>query len=399
MRTVAAVTVGRSDYSILLPVLREIEATPGLSLRLIAAGMHLSREFGSTVSVIEADRFVIAERVEMLLSSDTPGAIARSMGIGMFGFAGAYDRLAPDLLLLIGDRFEMLAAAVASLPFTIPIAHMHGGELTEGAVDDQIRHAITKMAHLHFVSTSRCAERVVQMGEEPWRVTVTGAAALDNLRTTPLLSRDEVERRLGLPPGERPLLVTYHPVTLESDRTAAQVEELVAALAATDLPIVMTYPNADTRHGAVLQAITRFAEAHQRVRLVENLGPSLYFSTLAIAAAMVGNSSSGIIEASSFKLPVVNIGRRQAGRERAANVVDVGESRDEIVAGIRRALSSAFAAGLAHLQNPYGDGHAAERIVRVLLDTSLDRLTQKRFHTAQIPVHVDPVALEDHRLV
>lgn len=400
MRRIAVVTVARSDYGILLPVLREIQRAPDLQLQLVAGGAHLSRNFGDTIGAIERDGFEIAARVETLLASDSPTGIASSVGLGVLGFAGAYARLSPDLLLLTGDRFDMLAAAAAALPFTMPIAHLHGGEQSEGAIDNQIRHAITKMSHLHFVATPTGARRVVQMGEEPWRVTVTGAPALDNLRAMPLLPIAELERLVGIELRPAPLLVTYHPVTLEYEETATQTAELIAALADVERPIVITYPNADTHHRDILHAIRGFAAGRPGVALVENLGTQAYFSLMACAAAMVGNSSSGIIEAPSFRLPTVNIGSRQTGRERAANVLDVPAGREAIRAGIRMALSPAFAESLRDLENPYGDGRAAGRIVRVLRERPLDHeLRRKRFHAAADNSYVDAAAVENQQLV
>ena len=381
MRTIGVVTVSRSDYGIYLPILRRIQADSDLKLHLIAAGMHLSPEFGLTVRSIEADGFQVAERVEMLLSSDTPEWVAKSMGLGAIGFAQVYARSRPDILLVLGDRFEMHAAALAALPFKIPVAHIHGGELTEGAIDNALRHSMTKLSHLHFVAMEAYSRRVVQMGEEPWRVTVSGAPGLDNLRAMKLLTRRELEARLGLRLDTAPLLVTYHPVTLEYEQTGWQMEELLEALRAFDLPIVFTMPNADTGSRLIQQMIRDSVRGRPTARLVENVETQAYFSIMACAAAMVGNSSSGIIEAPSFGLPVVNVGSRQAGRIRAKNVIDVGNSRAEIVDGIRQAMTHAFRAALKGLANPYGDGHAAERIVGVLKTVQLDeKMLVKRFY-------------------
>ncbi|MBI4280136.1 MAG: UDP-N-acetylglucosamine 2-epimerase (hydrolyzing) [Armatimonadetes bacterium] len=380
MRTIGVVTVGRSDYGIYLPILREIQEQPDLRLHLMVSGMHLSPEFGLTVEVIEADGFVIGDRVEMLLSSDTPEAIAKSMGLGTIGFAQAYARCRPDILVVLGDRFEMHAAALAALPFKIPIAHIHGGEITEGAIDDALRHGLTKLAHLHFVATEEYARRVRQMGEEPWRVVVSGAPSLDNLGGITLLEPQDLAARYGLPLDEPPLLVTYHPVTLEYEQIEWQVRELLGALETFDLPVIFTRPNADTGGRIIARLIREYIEARPGARLEDTLGTQAYFSMMAAAAVMVGNSSSGIIEAPSFGTPVVNIGSRQAGRIRAPNVIDVGYERGEIAVAIRRALSPEFRRSLQGMKNPHGDGHAAEVIVRRLREVSLDRrLIVKRF--------------------
>ncbi len=379
-RTIGVVTVARSDYGHLVPVLREIQAAPDLELAVYVAGSHLATRFGRTVTAVETDGWPIAERIEMLLDSDTPGAIAASTGIGVAGFARAFGRRRPDLLLVLGDRFEMLSAAVAALPFALPVAHLHGGELTEGAMDEQVRHAITKLAHLHFAAAEPYARRLRQMGEEPWRVHCPGAPGLDRLLALPRIGREALARRVGLPLRRPTLLVTFHPVTLEYADTASHVEELAQALARVDGDVIATYPGADTAGQHIIARLEALAASRPGTRLVRSLGEEAYISLLAEADAMVGNSSSGIIEAPSFALPVVNIGSRQRGRLRAGNVIDVGYGCDEIVGGIRRALDPAFRAGLDAGANPYGDGKAAPRIVSVLRDVELGpRLVQKRF--------------------
>lgn len=381
MKTIAVVTVARSDYGIYLPVLRKIAADKKLRLHLIAAGAHLSREFGETVKAIEADGFEIGDRVEMLLASDSPEAVAKSMGLGTIGYAQVYSRLHPDILLVLGDRFEMHAAVVAALPFKIPVAHIHGGELTFGAMDDSLRHSITKMSHLHFVSTQAYARRLEQMGEEPWRITVSGAPGLDNLRSIKLLGGREFARRFGVRLAAHFLLVTYHPATLEAAPAAEQFRELLAALGQAGHPILFTMANADPGGHDINRMIQAFVKTHPSAQLVANLGTRGYFSAMSLADAMVGNSSSGIIEAASLKLPVVNIGTRQAGRVRGTNVIDVGCSDKEILRGIRRACSREFRQGLSKLTNPYGDGWAAPRIVARLKNLEPQaRLISKKFY-------------------
>ena len=381
MRTIGVVTVARSDYGIYLPVLRRIQDDPDLGLQLIVAGMHLSPAFGLTVRDIEVDGFAIAERVEMLLSSDTPEGIAKSMGLGTIGFAQAYARSRPDILLVLGDRFEMYAAVIAALPFAIPVAHLHGGESTEGAIDEAMRHAMTKMSHIHFVATECYARRVMQMGEEPWRIVVSGAPSLDNVHRLRLLGRDELATQYGLDVSGPFLLVTYHPVTLEHGQTEMQMREVLAALEAVDTPVIFTYPNADPGSHVIIQMIQAFAAQYRRAQITVNLGTQPYFSVMQYASAMVGNSSSGIIEAASFKLPVVNIGTRQRGRVRTKNVTDTGYARKEIVAAVETVTSPQFRASLGDLVNPYGDGHAAKRIIDMLKQVQLnDELLQKHFY-------------------
>ncbi len=394
MRRIGVITVARSDYSYYRPLLRGMQAEPEtLELQLIVGGMHLSPAFGRTVTAIEEDGFPIADRVDMLLSSDTPAAVAKSMGLAAIGFAQCFENRRPDLLILLGDLSLMHAAAVAALPFRIPVAHVHGGEITEGAMDDALRHSISKMSHLHFVSTAEYARRLVQMGEEPWRVTVSGAPSLDNLKDLPLLDRAALEARYGLHLSRPPLMVTFHPVTLEVDRTEEQTGELLAALEACGMPAVFSLPNADTGNRTVRRMIEAFVHRRDSAALVDNFGTQGYFSLMAVSAAMVGNSSSGVIEAASFRLPVVNVGTRQAGRVRAGNVIDTDGDRASILQGIRRAVDPAFREGLKDLVNPYGDGHATGRILRILSEIPLDdRLIRKRF--VDMPLQHTPSGFE-----
>jgi len=365
--------------------LQKIQADPDLYLHIMVAGMHLSPEFGLTVNHIEADGFEIGERVEMLLSSDAPSGIAQSMGLGIIGFARAYAHFRPDIVVVLGDRFEMYTAALAALPFKIPVAHIHGGEITEGAIDDALRHSITKLSHLHFVATEEYARRVVQLGEEPWRIVIVGAPSLDNLNAIELLDAHQLEEQYGVNLDRPPLLVTFHPVTLEYEKTAWQVGELLAALDSSALPVIFTMPNADTGGRIIARMIESFVDKHDSTWLLDNLGLQGYFSLLSCAAAMVGNSSSGIIEAPSFQLPVVNIGSRQQGRIKAANVIDVGYEREEIIEGIMRAIQPEFRRNLSELRNPYGSGNASEKIVRRIKEAKLDeKLISKRFYDSDL---------------
>lgn len=381
MRAIGVVTVARSDYGIYLPILRALQATADLKLNLLVSGMHLSPEFGLTVSTIRDDGFPISDEIVMLLSSDTPEGIAKSVGLGVTGFAQSYRRGRPDLLLVLGDRFEMLSAVVASLPFSIPIAHIHGGEATEGLIDEPIRHAMTKMSHLHFVSTERYARRVIQMGEEPWRVKVSGAPSLDNLKALERVDDGELARIIGLPLTPAPLLVTFHPVTLEYRETPDHIRELMTALDALNHPVVFTYPNADTSGRMIIEAIDAYVREHDNAVVAINLGTRAYFSLMSRASAMVGNSSSGIIEAASFGLPVVNIGNRQRGRVHGQNVLDVACDKGGIVHGIQRALEPGFKRAAEDMDNPYGDGNASSVIVNTLRDTRIDKkLLLKQFH-------------------
>jgi UDP-N-acetylglucosamine 2-epimerase (non-hydrolysing)/GDP/UDP-N,N'-diacetylbacillosamine 2-epimerase (hydrolysing) len=383
-RTIGVVTTTRADYSYYRPILRRIVSAPHLRLRLYVTGMHLSRAFGYTVTAIEEDGFEIAERIDMLADGDSPEAIAASIGTGVIGMSRAFARAVPDILLLLGDRFEMLASAAAALPFTVPLAHIAGGEATEGAVDDAIRHAITKMSHLHFVQTPLYGERVIQMGEEPWRVVVAGAASLDNLRDLPLMTRSELEAAFDVVLEPAPLVVTFHPVTLEHAQTAEHIRELLSALHESRMPVIFTATNADAQHRPVQAAIEQYVAAHPDARAVASFGTRGYFSLLTFASAVVGNSSSGIVEAATFELPVVNVGNRQAGRFHDRNVIDVPCERAAIVNAIRTASSGNFKQGLRGLRNPYGAGEASSIIVDTLSRVPLgSTLIVKRFH--QIP--------------
>ena len=336
------ISVARSDYSILLPILREIERAEELSPRLVASGTHLSPEFGMTVNAMIEDGFDPVDRIETHESSDGPEDIAKATAKGVAGFAAFYARENPEILLLMGDKFEMFAAAVAALPFRIPIAHIHGGELSQGAIDDAMRHAITKLSHLHFTATAEARDRVIQLGEEPWRVTVSGAPALDNLNHIELLSAKALELRFGVATDPAPLLVTFHATTLEYEDTERDTSALLDALSECGLPVIFTHPNNDTKGHRITAMIETFVARRERAWLVSNLGTQGYFSLLGLSAAMVGNSSSGIIEAASFGLPVVDVGNRQRGRQHGENVIHCAPRTDAIKAAVERAVSPAF---------------------------------------------------------
>jgi UDP-hydrolysing UDP-N-acetyl-D-glucosamine 2-epimerase len=379
-RTIGVVTVARSDYGHLVPLLEALRDTPDITLQLYVAGGHLSPRFGSTVTAIEADGWPITARIETTGDSDAAVDVAAGAGAGVTGFARAFARGRPDVIVLLGDRVEMLAAAVAALPLAIAVAHLHGGEVTEGAIDEQARHAITKLAHLHFPAAEPYARRIRQMGEEPWRVHCVGAPGLDRFARLAAMPREELARRIGLPLRRPTLLVTFHPVTLEPGEAGRHSAELAGALEMVDGDVVITYPGADAAYETVIRRLESLAATRPGTRMIPALGEDGYGALLREADVMVGNSSSGLIEAPTFGLPVVNVGIRQGGRLRAANVIDVGHGREEIAEGIRRALAPGFRAGLQGLVNPYGDGHAAPRIARVLRETELGpRLVRKRF--------------------
>ena len=382
MRSIGVVSTSRADYGIYLPLLKSLQADPEFALKLYVSGTHLSPEFGLSVRSIEADGFEIAERVELVLSSDTPQSIAISMGLGLIGFGQSFSKYRPDILVVLGDRYEMLVAALAALPFKIPVAHLAGGELTEGAIDDSLRHSLSKLSHLHFTATREYANRVIQLGEDPSRVFVCGALALDTILTAPRLPPEELRRRFGIDVEQPFLLVTFHPVTLEFDQAEWQIRELLAALDLAAFPVVFTMPNSDTAGRIIAANIRQWVQSHPAVA-IDNLGSEAYHSVMCHAAAVVGNSSSGIIEAPSIKVPVVNIGTRQAGRIRARNVIDVAYERSEVLNSIRIATSDEFRNSLRTLVNPYANetNSAVSTILQVLKTTPLDdSLVRKRFH-------------------
>lgn len=379
-RRICVLTGSRADYGLLRSLLRAVADDAELALQIVATGTHLSPEFGMTVGEIEADGFRIDARVDMLLSADSPVATAKSMGLGTLGFADALARLAPDILVLPGDRFEILAAASAALVLRIPIAHLHGGELSEGAYDDSIRHAVTKLSQWHFVAAAPYRERVVQMGESPDRVFEVGAPGLDQLADMEWLDRGALADSLGLALGRPLLLVTHHPATLDQGEVTRSLDALLGALETVpEATIVFTYPNADCGGRAMRARLERFVEAApDRRRLVASLGRQRYLSLLREADVVVGNSSSGLIEAPAVRTATVNVGERQRGRLRAGSVIDAPDNGGAIAAAIRRALSDDFRRTLAHVANPYGRGEAGRRMRDLLKAVPLSVV--KRFH-------------------
>jgi UDP-N-acetylglucosamine 2-epimerase (non-hydrolysing)/GDP/UDP-N,N'-diacetylbacillosamine 2-epimerase (hydrolysing) len=373
MRRIAVITTSRADYSHLYWPLRLLARHPEVDLRLIVMASHLSPEFGATIREIEKDGFPIAARIECLLSSDSDIGMAKSIGVAVLSLADTLGDLRPDLLLLIADRYEMLAPASVALSLRIPIAHIEGGEISEGAIDDAVRNALTKMSHIHFTSTDGARARVIAMGEEPWRVHRAGAPSLDHLRRSQLLSREEVESCCGLHFGSDlstpALLVAYHPVTLEQDTTTEAAALFTALEQIAEQPgaqLLFCYPNADAGSRSLVERTRAFLARHPSGKLFVNLDAVTYWSLLRHVEVMIGNSSSGIMETASFALPTVNIGLRQKGRERARNVLDAEPDPVSILARIAEARSLAFRASLEGMTNPYGDGRAAERIVEIL---------------------------------
>ena len=375
---IAVVTSSRADYSHLYWPLRDLSANDAIDLRIVALGPHLSPEFGNTVNEIERDGFKIASKLECLLSSDTDVGMAKTIGLATLGLADAFAETRPDILLLIADRYEMLAPASVALALRIPIAHIEGGEISEGAIDDAVRNALTKMSHIHFTSTHAARDRVIQMGEEEWRVHRAGAPSLDHIRRQNLLSRADLESKLGLDLSSPTILVAYHPVTINRD-TLSETDALFEALDSLPHQILFCFPNVDAGSRSLIRRTKSFVEAKKRGNIYTNLDTLTYLSLLGQVEMLVGNSSSGIMEAASFSLPVVNVGLRQQGRERAKNVIDVAADSDAIQTGIQKAMTPTFRKSLIGLNNPYGDGFAAEIIVRVLSSLpSAEKLLMKR---------------------
>ena len=370
------VTTSRADYSHLYWPLRELDAGPGVDLGVFTLGAHLSPEFGSTIQEIEKDGFPIRARIECLLSSDSDTGMAKTIGLAILGLADALTAWRPDLLLLIADRYEMLAPASVALALRIPIAHIEGGEVSQGAIDDHVRNALTKMASIHFTSNENARRRVIGLGEEPWRVHTAGAPSLDHLRRSSLLSREALEARLGLQLDGPTILAAYHPVTVLQD-TTAEADALFAALAQVPGQLLFVYPNSDAGSLALIERTQALAASRPQTKIFVNLDAVTYWSLLGQVDAMVGNSSSGIMEAASFALPTVNVGMRQRGRERARNVLDAPPEKEAILSALRQALTPAFRQSLKGMSNPYGNGTAAQTIVKVLTTVSLEGLLIK----------------------
>ena len=369
-RKIAVVTTSRADYSHLYWPLHDLSRHPEVDLQLIVMGSHLSPEFGATVGEIERDGLAIAARIECLLSSDTDVGMAKTIGVATLSLADCLGQMRPGLLLLIADRYEMLAPAAVALALRIPIAHIEGGEISEGAIDDAVRNALTKMSHIHFTSTFAARDRVIVLGEEEWRVHRAGAPSIDHLRRDTLHTREQVEQQLQIDLQQAITVVAYHPVTIARD-TTREADELFAALQQIAGRIIFCYPNADAGSRELIERTRQFQQQRPDAHVFVTLPALTYWSLLKNVDLMVGNSSSGIMETPSFALPTVNVGLRQQGRERARNILDAAPAQADILAKIAIARSPQFCQSLQGMQNPYGDGHAAEKIVNVLTSVSL----------------------------
>ena len=378
-RKVAVVTGTRAEYGILCPVLRAVEQHPKLQLLLIATGMHLSHEFGYTVQELEKDGFNIEAKVDMLLSNDTSAAMSKSVGIGIIGLAQTWEQVEPDVIVVLGDRVEPLAAAISGSYMNIPVAHIHGGDTGKGGLDESARHAITKFAHIHFPATRKSAERIIAMGEDRWRVHTVGSPALDTILNEPLLPPEVIARSLGLGLSQPVILVLQHPVTTQVEEAPEQMRQTLQAIVEFQYPTVVIYPNSDAGGRRMMDVIKQY-EGYPFIKTFKSLPRREYLSLMRVAGVMVGNSSSGIVEAPSLGLPVVNIGIRQEGRERGQNVTDVAHDRAQVLNAIDKALTDKeFLARVKRCKSPYGDGKTGPRIAEILSKTEdTPRLLQKQ---------------------
>jgi UDP-N-acetylglucosamine 2-epimerase (non-hydrolysing)/GDP/UDP-N,N'-diacetylbacillosamine 2-epimerase (hydrolysing) len=384
-RRIAVITSSRADYSHLFWPLRDLANHEEVDLKIVALGAHLSPEFGNTVQEIEKDGFEISSRIECLLSSDSDVGMAKTIGLATLGLSDLLGNMRPDLLLLIADRYEMLAPAAVALALRIPVAHIEGGEVTEGAIDDAVRNALTKLSHIHFVSTPLARSRVIAMGEEPWRVHHAGAPSLDHLRRNRLLGRQELERSLDLDLGKPTLVVAFHPMTIARD-TTEEADALFGALESVSDQLIFCYPNADAGSRLLIERSKSLIRSRGNGKIFKNLDTLTYLSLLRHADVLIGNSSSGIMESGSFALPTVNIGLRQQGRERGPNVLDVSADPNSVIAGVHRARSPEFRRSLEGMTNPYGDGRASDTIVRVLTTVPLTRDLLRKRHRELPPL-------------
>lgn len=381
-RKICVITGSRAEYGLLKPLMEEIKSDTSLKLQLIATGMHLSPEFGLTYQDIEKDGFTIDEKIEILLSSDTPVSISKSMGLAMISFSETYARLKPDILVGLGDRFELFSAAVASHVSRIPIAHISGGEITEGSFDDAFRHSITKMSHLHFTSTEEYKKRVIQLGESPNRVFNVGAIGIDNIKRLNLLTKKELEKELNFTFNKHNLLVTFHPVTLEHNTSAEHFQNLLDVLdELKDTNIIFTKANADTDGRIINKMMDKYVLKNPRKSAsFISMGQLKYLSTIQLVDAIVGNSSSGIIEAPSFKIGTINVGDRQKGRIKARNTIDCNPTRESIRKAVKHLYSKHFQESLKRIASPYGKGNTAKKIKDIIKSYDLSDVLKKSFY-------------------
>jgi len=380
MKKICIVTGGRSDYDLLRVVMVELNECPDIELQIIATGMHLSPEFGLTYQKIKEDGFTVDREIEVLISSDSPVGVAKSMGLGLISFSEAFNQLNPDMILVLGDRFEIFSAVSAALVARIPVAHLHGGELTEGAYDEALRHSITKMSHLHFVATDEYRKRVIQLGEDPNKVFVVGGLGVDAIRQFDLLDKESLEKSLNFKFGLRNLLITFHPATLSQTDARHQMQEILAGLESlTSVNFIFTMPNSDNGSRALIREIKNFVASRSNASLYTSLGQHRYLSCLQHVDGVVGNSSSGLTEVPSFKKGTINIGNRQRGRIQANSVINCEPTEQGVSASLEKLFSTEFQKSLVDVINPYGDGGAGKKIVDVIRNYPFENLCNKVF--------------------
>ena len=367
---ICIITGTRAEYGLLKPLIQKVHESETSDLQLAVTGMHLSPEFGLTYQEIEKDGYPVTAKIEMLLSSDTPAGITKSMGVAMIGFADFFETNKPDIAVILGDRYEMLAAAAAAMAAAVPIAHIHGGELTEGIIDEAIRHSITKMSHLHFTSTEEYRRRVIQLGEQPQMVYNVGAPGIENIKKIKLLDKQSLEKELGFSLSDVTVLVTYHPVSLENMSTEVQFQNILDVLDEhKEITVIFTKANSDINGRIINQMIDEFVNRNRdRCAGYVSLGQLKYLSTLQFCRAVLGNSSSGIIEVPSFGIPTVNIGDRQRRRLHAKSVIDCGNEKEQVEAALVKALSAEFLSGIAGEKNPYEGKQTADKIYRIITE-------------------------------
>lgn len=381
MKKICVVTGTRADYGLLQYLMKLIDAEKSLELQIIATGMHLSSFYGSTYKNIEADGFKINRKIEILSNSDLKTDVSKSVGLGVMGFAKAFLELNPDLVLVLGDRFEILSAVIPAMLNGFPIAHLHGGETTEGAFDEAIRHSITKMSHLHFVSNETYRNRVLQLGENPSNTFISGGLGVDIIHNIELYNKKDLENDLNFKFRKKNLLITFHPETLDKDYGSSQLDQLLLALETlVDTQLLFTMPNADTGTKIIGEKIIGFVQKHPNAIVFTSLGQKRYLSCMKFVDAVVGNSSSGIAESPSFKKGSINIGDRQKGRLKAASVIDCPPDKDSIISAINFLYSSSFKQKLKTVSNPYGEGGASKFIVDTIIKTDLDKILKKSFY-------------------
>ena len=381
-RKICVFTGGRAEYGILLPLLKILQAQKNIDLTILVSGMHLSREFGLTYKEIEKDGFECTEKVEMILSSDNPRSTCKSMGLGMISFSDALTRLNPDFLVVLGDRFESMSVVTTAMVCRIPVAHIQGGEMTLGAIDDHIRHCITKMSYLHFVTTCEYMNRVIQLGEAPERVFNVGALNVDSMKKIDILTKKKLEIEINFPIDERTILVTFHPITLENDTSEKYFSNLIMAIKkARNLRIIFTYTNADTEGRVINAMIDQYVDENPKTSIAfSSLGQLKYISCLKYIGAIVGNSSSGIIETPTFKTPTVNIGDRELGRVMARNVICCSHDAMSIKNAIDKSLSLEFKSSLKDMINPYEKKNTAVAIADILTKIEIPESIKKTFY-------------------